>query len=392
MPLWQAFHTRLSSGRPVRTVRVGPLNDEQRAALADLLGLSRLPGAHTQVSLSDVDGLLAPLDLSAAAVTAAVCGPIGNAAADQSARAAAREELWGWLTQHHMVRAQPALKRWADDVRRRGLIDGSVDRTRETLEQALEVLTTLPYDGRPLPQLAESCTGDPHALDADSRLAPLVLRALAAIHDEPVPVDAEQRRHVWERAGVACDALSTVVLVAGLRLPGSERLATSLLAWADAGEAAAITLAQLRTVASLDFAGGDLSVVENPSVLAQAVRRFGAECPPIVCTSGWPNGAGMLLLRLLHGARLRYHGDFDPDGIRIAAHVMALTGARPWRMSAADYRSAASARRGTTFDPNRLTDAPWDADLAPAMRAIAATVPEERVVETLLDDLAIVSG
>jgi uncharacterized protein (TIGR02679 family) len=389
MPVWQAFHARLSSGRPVSRVRVGPLTADQQVALADLLGLSRLPGVETQVPLARLEELLAPLGLSVSSVVEATCGPIGNVAADRAAQSDAVEQLWSSLVSHKVVRAQPALEQWLADVRRGGLIGGSVERTRSVVGQALAVLVALPYDGRPLAQLGEGCTGDPHALDSDSRLAILVLRALAAMHDEPAPADAESRRFVWERAGVACDALSTVVLAAGLRPTGPGPLSQSLGDWADAGQASAVTLAQLRTVSSLDIGSVNLHVVENPSILAMALRRFGDSCPPIVCTAGWPNGAGMLLLRLLHGNQLHYHGDFDPDGVRIAAHIFAATGGQPWRMSATDYRSAARLDKPRpTFDPARLPDAPWDNELADAMRERACTVPEEHVAGILLDDLA----
>ena len=68
-------------------------------------------------------------------------------------------------------------------------------------------------------------------------------------------------------------------------------------------------------------------------------RRFGPDCPPLVCTSGWPNNAAIQLLRLLadQGAILRYHGDFDGEGIRIAACFLDKTPTRPWRMTAANY-------------------------------------------------------
>lgn len=47
-PLWQAVHSRLSSGRrPVSRVRIGPLNDQQQTGL---LGLPRLPGELPSVS------------------------------------------------------------------------------------------------------------------------------------------------------------------------------------------------------------------------------------------------------------------------------------------------------------------------------------------------------
>lgn len=57
-PLWQAVHNRLSSGRPVSRVRFGPLDGRQRAALADLLGISKMPGEYPVVSLPELDQIL----------------------------------------------------------------------------------------------------------------------------------------------------------------------------------------------------------------------------------------------------------------------------------------------------------------------------------------------
>jgi len=122
-------------------------------------------------------------------------------------------------------------------------------------------------------------------------------------------------------------------------------------------------------------------------VLAEALARFGAGCPPVVCTSGWPNVAAVTLLRRLAaaGVELACHGDLDGEGVRIAAYVMHKTGARPWRMSAADYRAAAGSEGPAA---GRVTDAPWDEELAPAMRASGVAVPEESVVQVLLDDVS----
>lgn len=88
--------------------------------------------------------------------------------------------------------------------------------------------------------------GDPHALDEGTRLSNTVLRALAALHGEPAPVDAAGRRDLSALHGVTGDELSTTV-----------------------------------------------HVVERPSVLAMAVHRFGPACPPLVCTAGWPNTAAV---------------------------------------------------------------------------------------------------
>jgi uncharacterized protein (TIGR02679 family) len=151
-----------------------------------------------------------------------------------------------------------------------------------------------------------------------------------------------ERRLLWEQVGVACDALSTTVLTAGLRPLGSGPLATTLRLWSGVGQAAQVLLAQLGAYPVEAVGQTTIWTVENPAVVAAALRRFGRHCPPIGCAAGWPNSAVVELLRQLRraGARLRYHGDLDGDGLRIASYVIARTGAEPWRLTAGDYVSA----------------------------------------------------
>ncbi|ROP38205.1 TIGR02679 family protein [Saccharothrix texasensis] len=385
-PLWRAVHDRLSSGRPVSRVKVGPLDEEQRSAVADLLGADRLPGRYATVSVAGLDELLREsVEAGVREVVVALLGPLDDRAGRRALAVGARSELWAWLAEHPVVAAQPALLEWVDAVRRAGLVGGSVERTRDELDRALRVVAALPATGVPLPVLAEAVLGDPHALDEGTRCAGLVLRALAALYGVDPPGGAQERRALWERAGVVEDELSSVVLATGLRLGGVG--GGVLRVCADAGHVAALTLAQVRAT-SFVGAPEDVWVFENPSVLAVAVARFGASCPPVVCTSGWPNSAVIVLLRGLAaaGATLRYHGDFDGEGVRIATHVMARTGAVPWRMAADDYLLAlGGARVGTPV--GRVTEAPWDGELADAMREHGLAVPEERVTTRLLDEL-----
>ncbi len=269
------------------------------------------------------------------------------------------------------------------------MVGGSVTATRTLLEDALRVLGHLPAQGQPLPVFATDVLGYPHALDDGTRLSALVLRALAAIYDTAAPTAAEQRRALWERAGVADDELSTVVLAAGIRPAGAGLLRDLLTACADAGQAAALTLAQVRLPGATRFPARPVYVVENPSVLALALGRFSADCPPMVCTSGWPSSAAILLLRGLtrDGASLHYHGDFDGEGIRIAAYVLAKTAAEPWRMTTRDYLDAV-ARNPHGPDVGRVTPAPWDARLAPAMTQQRTAIVEESLADLLLSELA----
>lgn len=386
-PLWQALWHRYSSGQAVSSVRLRDLEVAQRSALADLLGLDRMPPRETTVAVAALDAVLrSSVELEARAVVAAVVGPLDNRARQRETDRKARADLWQWLERHEIVQAQPALTAWVAGIRRAGLVDSSISRTRDLVGRAVAVLAELPSDGRPLPTFAGAICGDTHALDDGTRLSTIVLRALAAVHGDPPPEDAEARRACWERAGIACDALSTSVLAVGLRPTGTDPLSATLRQWADNGGAAVITLAQLKAYGPLTWTTPLVRVVENPSVLAMAVARLGSRCPPLITTSGWPNSACMLLMRQLAtaGVTLAYHGDFDGEGLRIAAYVMARTGATAWRMSVQDY--LADVRPGRP-DPGAVTDAPWDPALAPALRAHRATVSEEHVAEYLLTDL-----
>ncbi|GAA1392312.1 hypothetical protein GCM10009639_23650 [Kitasatospora putterlickiae] len=390
-PLWSAVHDRLSTGRPVSRVRSGPLDDAGREAVADLLGLDRLPGTEPTIPLAGLDGaVLDACGRPVRDVVTAILGPIHDRAAERHHRTGQRDALWAWLADHEVVTAQPALLEWVGHLRTAGLVDGSPDRTRGLMTAALTVLAALPVGGEPLPVLAARLLdGDSHALDDGTRLSSLVLRALAVLYGTDMPDAAEGRRTLWSRAGVADDELSATVLAIGLRPGGEGPVAGISRICAGAGHPVSLTLAQLRSPGEFIGPAGPVHITENPSVLALALRRFGRQCPPLVCTSGWPNTAVIHLLRRLaeDGAFLHYHGDFDGEGIRIAAHVMAKTGAAPWRMAAEDYRAAVT-RVPSGPDPGRLTPAPWDPGLVDSMAELRTAVVEEMVADLLLDDLA----
>ncbi|MFF0191143.1 TIGR02679 family protein [Streptomyces sp. NPDC005244] len=396
--LWQTLHSRLSSGRPVTRVRLGPLDEAQREALADLLGLNRLPDPHPSVSLARLEEAVTELSgRSVRETVTELIGPLDDRATERRRKEDERTGLWAWLNDHATVRAQPALADWTTACRATGLIGRSPELTRNLLADALTVLAELPAQAEPLPVFAARVLrGDSHALDDGTRLSTLVLRALATLHDTGAPESAGDRRALWTRAGIADDDLSATVLIAGLRPVGEGPLARVARVCAEAGQAASLTLAQLRSPGEFTLASDPTPVVhavENPSILALAVRRLGPNCPPLVCTSGWPNSAAIQLLRLLgdQGAMIRYHGDFDGEGIRITAYLLDKTPARPWRMTAADYRAgAASTPHGP--DPGRLTEAPWDPELTRAIAEHRTAVVEELVADALLADLIEVAG
>ncbi|MEU4196812.1 TIGR02679 family protein [Kribbella sp. NPDC026611] len=383
-PLWRAVHKRLSSGQPVSRVSVGPLSDEGREALADLLGRDRLPPVHATVSLSALEDAVGNLR----AVVTDQIGPIGDRAEDIRQGKGQKDRLWDWLVTHPVLEAQPALKPWAAATRKTGLIGGTVETTRAELEKVLKVLRALPATGVPLPVFADTVLSDPHALDDGKRRTVLVAKALAAIFDVPAPEDAASRKALWKRAGVSDDELSSTVLVGGLSPTGPGLAAAVLRACAGAGDAASLTLRQLRHHPLRTGLPPVAWVFENPSVIALALERFGRACPPLVCTSGWPSSAGILLLQQLRdaGTTVYYHGDFDGEGLRIAASVVARIGAVPWHLTTADYTREADSEGPPV---GHVTPVPWDDGLGAELARRGVTVPEERVAEALLDELAV---
>jgi uncharacterized protein (TIGR02679 family) len=393
--VWQTVHDRLSSGRPVTRVRLGLLDETQREALADLLGLDRLPDQRPSVTLARLEEAVTELSgHTVREVVAELIGPLGDRAGERRRQEDERADLWTWLAGHDTVRAQPVLADWAASCRAAGLVGGSAERTRTLLIDALKVLAELPGQAEPLPVFAARVlNGHAHALDDGTPVSTLVLRALATLYDIAPPQSAAERRALWSRAGVADDELSATVTAGGLRPVGDGLLARVARLCTEAGQAASLTLAHVRSPGEVTLPATPaplvVHVVENPSILALALRSFGSNCPPLVCTSGWPNSAAIQLLRLLadQGAVLRYHGDFDGEGIRIAAYVMEKTGAHPWRMTAADYRSTI-VRNAHGPRPGRITGAPWDPELAEAMAEHDIAVVEELVADVLLEDLA----
>ena len=96
----------------------------------------------------------------------------------------------------------------------------------------------------------------------------------------------------------------------------------------------------------------------------------------------------MLLLRQLvsAGATLRYHGDFDWGGLRIANVLFDRLPIRPWHFDASSYRAAAATHPGPDLTGTPVA-ALWDPVLATAMTDLHVKVEEEHLLDDLIEDL-----
>lgn len=383
------------------TIRIPIDDDRQRRTLAGLLGRPIRPGAAaTQVILGDLDTVLAQPGDGWDLVTTVEA--LHGALPDRAATARARRKA----IDAALVAARDAINEVTTDGDRREVsgADGWLERWLDDLDQgvaarlhgrgqldlvatAARILASLPADGIPLPALAATTTGDTKALGRTT-LAGLVLRGLAIRLDEPVPASAAERRALWEAAGVVPDDLASQVLVLGLRAEGG-LLARWLSDAAAHGVPFRVTLQQL-TEHPLTAAPTTVFVCENPAVMRAAASQLGAGCAPLVCTEGRPSVAVTRLLAVLArgGCELRYHGDFDWPGVRIAATVLDLPDAGPWRYGTNDYHAGVERVAGPR-EPLRGVPAPtpWDAVLADAMADADVAVYEEDVLDILVNDL-----
>lgn len=241
----------------------------------------------------------------------------------------------------------------------------------------------------PLPVLAEWATGDTKALVPGAPLEQLVLRALAQRGGDSsaVPRERAGRRALWESAGAIADDLASQVLVLNIGAEGDTVVCDWLCDAADFGIPFRLTLHQLATDPVVP-AARSIFVCENPAVLRAAAGELQDTSAALVCTEGVPSAACHKLLgdAVRAGARLYWRADFDWTGLRITAGAVARHGARPWRMTAADY-TAALGRGESTPLARPPAASPWDPELARAMEESGSTVMEERLLPTLLSDL-----
>ena len=242
-----------------------------------------------------------------------------------------------------------------------------------------------------LAELATICCGGAHGLDPGEAATALVLRALAAAYGQTVPASAAGRRALWLTAGVAPDAVSGTVLLWGLRPPGPGRWAAMMGARADQGLVTHVTLQEWRAAAAAEpwaAAGQVVFACENPQVLQAAARAGtpGALC----CTSGNPAAVALAALDALvaAGVIVRYHGDFDVEGVAIAGRLFAR-GVQPWRFGADDYTRAVATSGGQSALTltGEVGSTPWDARLRTEMNACRVAVHEEALLSVLLGDL-----
>lgn len=384
-------HLERHDGAVAGAISLPAPTDAERRLVIGLTGAYRSGGARSlRVDMTTLEARVRALTGSGlVTVCASVNGrPVRHRATERAAEETALSALAAALGRSKHA-AQPWFPQWRERLISEGALTRLVRTERTNLVHDLvAVLDALPAADVPLPVLAERVTGDTKAL-AGTRLASLVLSALACQEGVPAPEGVDERRALWDGAGVIVDDLASHVLVAGIRASGSE-LAGELTATATRGHPRRVTLFELAR-SPLRFEVDAVWVCENPSVFRSALASMGTGTPSLVCTEGEASSACWRLLRAAKasGCVVRWRSDFDYVGLRMTETAIRRLGAIPWRMSAADLQAAvaggAPGVEGLRGSPPALPS--WDAALLPELQRIGVAVMEERLIRALLADL-----
>ncbi|WP_165372750.1 TIGR02679 family protein [Pengzhenrongella frigida] len=443
------------TGRLSGTVQLRKPTPDERDGAVRLVGPpSRLSRSSStlHVNLGTLDDLLVqgiwPRGLADAVLV--LTGPVATWPRERAVVDAAWVHAAAAFTPALLV--DPVLETWwgawcaSGHLRRAGLDDPVA--ARRLAADAAACLCALPTTGEPLAVFARRITGDAHALDRTRPLSGLVLAAVHALElgspahghaaaqpearahglaaaqpDAAVAEELPASRGIWASAGLLPSIASATVLCLGVQgdpfarrrgLLAASATAAALTGWCTAGVPVALTLDQIRSggvgvVPSDGVVHVCTSAIVMEAVAAEATRRAdlaastlsGDRATPIlVCTDGPPGAAALELLERLSwaGAEVRFHGDFDWEGLQIGVALAERIPWAPWRFGTMDYAQAVAALAAgelseATVDRRHLgrrgesVTSPWDPALAEAMERCGEVIEESEVVDWLVTDL-----
>lgn len=207
-------------------------------------------------------------------------------------------------------------------------------------------LDHLPEQSTRLPFFAHQLTGNPHALDPDSRTGAAFLTVLQAMRAQETAAASrtEYRTDVLLTYNLVRDDIMNFVAVNGLLARSEGRVHPMWQAAVQTGVSWNAPVRHLLTLDAVFPAHGDsVYLMENSGVYSALLDA--RPDLPLVCTNGQLRLAVWLLLDKLaaSGATLYYSGDFDPEGVQMADQVLSRypDRVRLLAMSAADYIESA---------------------------------------------------
>ncbi len=237
--------------------------------------------------------------------------------------------------------------------------------------------------------LSAQLTGNPHYFDRAGTAGAVFIQALCCWLNREPPQNAQEMTALYFEGGIQTDDVSSTVIAFGLHLEKECGRHPAFEGFIKEKEPCVISLANL---AGIRRAYGDcryVFVVENEMVFGHMVDQLKDTSAALVCVSGQPRVAALVLLDLLaaEGVTLFYAGDLDPEGMGIADRIWRRypERVRLWHMEQKDYVESRSEEK---MEERRL--AALKNLRNPTLRATARLLEQEKCAgyqERLLDEM-----
>ncbi len=180
------------------------------------------------------------------------------------------------------------------------------ERQFNMVRYVVSALDQLPSSRSPerLALFAQRISGDPHTFDpdrAEGRLFRHALIDLVSLSDGASPLERVPLTDLFANAGLLVDTISSNVAVFNLAGAISHNDILDPLPQAAGERILLLPLRQLLEWESAQPATADIYVFENPQVFEEVIAGLtrsnsGKTLPTLVCTSGWPSTAAIMLL------------------------------------------------------------------------------------------------
>lgn len=202
---------------------------------------------------------------------------------------------------------------------------------------------------------ATRITGNPHAFDEKNPHGKYLLQILqwemsqvcdggnTAIHEQ---FRSLEKQRLYLNVGILQDDISNYATVSGVRaITKSGEYHQGMEGFLAEGDSVQVPLAVLATWSKVICPNQTLYIVENPSIYANLVDKWGGD-KAIFCINGQPKLSSLVFLELLEYEKVHvyYWGDFDPEGLLIAQRIKNYYQGvfSYWNMSLEDYKASQS--------------------------------------------------
>lgn len=190
--------------------------------------------------------------------------------------------------------------------------------------QLTQALDGLPLDYERLPVFGQRILGNPHAFDRTNDLGRLLIHALHVKRGQggPPPSDTERVNDLLLEFKLLRDDITNFVTCANVT---AECEGTEHPMWHGAAVMQSVLNVPMRELLRVDCVrpsrGHTVWIVENSGVFSSLLDDV--PDAPLVCTHGQFKLAAYRLLDMLvaSGCQLKYAGDFDPEGLQMAARL-----------------------------------------------------------------------